>query len=52
MKTIEVNYSAYIYVDVPDDWDVGVKQDEIIEMAIEQWQDNPDGHWEIVGESE
>jgi hypothetical protein len=19
-------------------------------MAIEQWQDNPDGHWEIVGE--
>jgi hypothetical protein len=50
MKTIEVNYSAYIYVDVPKDWEVGDCEDQIIEMAIEQWQDNPDGHWEIVGE--
>lgn len=52
MKTIEVNYSAYIQVDVPKDWDLGDCEDDIIAMAIEQWEQNPDGHWEIVGEVE
>lgn len=50
MKTIEVSYSAYIYVDVPDDWDVDVREDDIIDLAIEQHERMPDGHWEIVNE--
>lgn len=50
MKTIEVVYTDYIYVDVPDDWDVELREDDIIDLAIEQHEQNPDGHWEIVVE--
>ena len=52
MKTIEVNYSAYIYVDVPENWDLGEHENDIIEMAIQDWEKNPDGHWEVIGEAE
>lgn len=52
MKTIEVSYSAYIYVDVPNDWDTDTHEQEIIDLAIEQHEQNPDGHWEIVVEEE
>lgn len=48
MKTIEVNYSAYVQVEIPDDWDLGEHEDDIIQMAISEWEENPDGHWEIV----
>ena len=52
MKTIEVSYSAYIYVDVPNDWDTDTHEQEIIDLAIEQHEQNPDGHWEIVVEED
>jgi len=51
MRTIEVSYTATYYVDVPDSWEITEEQgDQIIRMAIEQHEDNPDGTWEIVGE--
>ena len=50
MKTIEVNYSAYVQVEVPDDWDLGVREDDILDLAISRWEKNPDGHWEVIGE--
>ena len=52
MKTIEVHYSDYISVEVPDYWDTNdpETEQEIIQMAIEQHEHNPDGHWEIVSE--
>lgn len=52
MKTIEVSYSAYIQVEVPEDWNIGLHEDDIIEMAIQDWEKNPDGHWEVIGEVE
>ena len=54
MKTIDVHYSEYIQVEVPDDWDTDNPETEqkIIEMAIEQHEENPDGYWEIVTEDE
>lgn len=50
MKTIEVQYYATYYVDVPDSWDTIDDSDEIIKLAIEHHEDNPDGTWEIVDE--
>jgi hypothetical protein len=52
MKTIEVHYSEYIDVEVPDDWDTDdpAVQQKVIEMAIEQHEQNPDGSWEIIDE--
>lgn len=50
MKTIEVVYTDYIQVEVPDDWDLELREDDIIDLAIEQHQTNPDGTWEIVVE--
>jgi hypothetical protein len=52
MKTIEVHYSSYIEVEVPDDWEPDTHEQKIIEMAIEQHEQNPDGYWEIVTEDE
>jgi hypothetical protein len=50
MKTIDVHYSAYVQVDIPDDWDEGEHEYDIIEMAIQHWEKYPDGHWEIVND--
>jgi hypothetical protein len=52
MKTIEVSYSAYLYVDVPNDWEADTHEKEILQLAYEQHEDNPDGHWEIVTEED
>lgn len=52
MKTIVVRYEAYIYVDVPNDWDETTHHGEIIDLAIEEHEQNPDGVWEIYEEDE
>lgn len=50
MKTVEVQYIANVYVEVPDDWDIEYKDLDIIDMAIQHWEKYPDGEWEVIGE--
>jgi hypothetical protein len=52
MKTVEVLYTASVYVDIPADWDLEYQELEIIDMAIQHWEKYPDGEWEVVGEVE
>jgi hypothetical protein len=52
MKKFEIVYTDYIYVEVPDGWNEFDNAEEIMAMAIEQHEQNPDGHWEVLGEVE
>jgi hypothetical protein len=40
-----VRYTAYIEVEANS-------EDEVIGLAIEEWENNPDGHWDILGVEE
>lgn len=52
MKTFEIVYTDYIYVEAPDDWNEWDNANEIMALAHEQHQKNPDGTWELLGEVE
>lgn len=42
MPKYVVRYVADVEVDAEN-------EDEALDYAVDEWEDNPDGHWEVIG---